>query len=336
MIWLGVIVFYVLPGLVLLEIARSFWIERRRDRIPILLYHRLISKADADAGRVADDEMIWVAYDTVFAAQMNYLRDSGYTTLDMDDYLAVRGGQLPRPNRPIVITFDDGYESNYRYAFPALRANQQKAIIFVAPEPDEHTRNQVEGVDSFLTDAQMKELADNGVSIQSHSLTHCILTTLDNQQALYELTESRDRLARVTGKPVEHIAIPRAGYNRRIRKLVRQAGYKSACCNNKGSSNGLSDPLALPRIVIERDMDVADFARALTPKSAAILRIVGNIKRIPERVGGAVFARKVRNLLYDSPVGPLFETRNLKKALAGLAVAYAAAMVIFTGWLIAK
>lgn len=332
--WIGIALFVVLPAAGVLWMLWSIWLEYRGDRIPILLYHRLIRKTDADAGRVRDDEMMWVSYDNRFAEQMQYLQEKGYTTLDLDDYLRIRSGEAELPKRAVVITFDDGYLSNYTLAFPAMKALGQKATIFVAPEPDDHTRNAVRGVDDFLTDEQMREMASHGISIQSHTLTHCVLSELDDESARRELQESQRRLQEITKRPVQHIAIPRAGYSRRIRRLVAEAGYRTACCNNKGTSNGLSDPLALPRIVIERDMSLDDFARYLGPRSSAVLRIVGNIKRIPERLGGARFATRLRNRLYRSRLRALFETRNLKLMIGAVLLTYLLMGVIFAWRLI--
>lgn len=334
MIWLGILCFYVIPVLVVLEVMRCVWLEYRRDRIPILLYHRLICKADAASGSVADDEMIWVCYDVAFRQQMNALAERGWITLSLDEYTAIRQKRMAKPPKAVVITFDDGYASNYKYAFPALRDNGQKATIFVVLDPDEHTRRQVQGVDSFLTSEQMKEMADNGVDIQSHTLTHRILTQLSDEEVHFELSESRARIANITGRPVNHIAIPRAGYSRRIKHMVRHEGYATACCNAKGSSNGLSDPLALPRIVIERDMTGDAFLQSLEPRHGTVLRIMGNIKRIPERMGGAVFARRVRNVLYNGPLGPVFATHVLKRVLIVVAMLYGGLCVVFTWYLL--
>lgn len=330
----GIIIFGVIPALLVLEVLRCIYLEYRRDRMPILLYHRLVCKADADRGLVRDDEMVWASYDTRFAEQMEYLRQAGWTTLDFDDFLKIRAGEMPRPAKPVFITFDDGYVSNYIMGLPVFKRLRLKATIYVSPEPNEYTRKQVEGVDGFMTPQQLREMTEAGISIQSHTLTHCVLAELSDAEAMYELEESRRRLAEITGRSVLHLAIPRAGYSRRVKRLVRQAGYLTACCNNKGSANGLSDPLALPRIVIERDMTVAEFARSLEPRDALVLRIVGNIKRIPERLGGSGFARWVRRKLYFGPLGGLFRTRTLKKLIALAAVCYMAGAVVFFWYLL--
>lgn len=325
----GIIFFVVLPTGIIVEILRCIFLEYRRDRIPILLYHRLISKEAADKGEINNDEMIFVSYDTVFAEQMEYLHKAGYTTINLDDYLAIRTGGKPLPDKPVLITFDDGYLSNYTMAYPALKKYNQKAVIFVSPEPDEHTRQQVDGIDGFLTDQQMCEMSENNISIQSHTLTHCILAELDDEAINYELEESRRRLAEVTSLPVDHIAIPRAGYNRRVKRLIKRTSYKTVCCNNKGSSNGFSNPLALPRLVIERDMSIEDFSNYLTPRFSLVLRLIGNIKRLPERLGGMPFARRLRYALYVGPLKKLFITKNLKIACVIVALLYAIMSILF-------
>lgn len=332
---LGLVLFVALPLAVAAWLAFAWYLEHRRDRIPILLYHRLIRREDAQAGRVRDDERIWVSYEEVFAEQMDRLHKEGWTTLDLDDYVRIRSGEMPLPAKPVIVTFDDGYESNYTLAFPALRRNGQKATVYVALEPDAHTRSQVEGIDGFLSAEQMREMAQHGVAIQSHSLTHPILTELPPDGVRFELEESKRRLEEITGRPVRHLAIPRAGYSRAIRRQAQESGYATVCCNNKGSASGLSDPLALPRIVVDRETDADDLVRALGPRTGFLLRVVGNVKRIPERLGGARFARNVRDLLYRGPLERLFTTRNLKRGVVLAGACYVGAGLLFAWRLLA-
>lgn len=336
LIALGVIVFFVLPALLLLEVARCVYLERRRDRIPILLYHRLIAREAVRAGTIRDDEPIYASYDDTFEAEMRYLKEQGYTTLSLDEFLEIRRGERSLPPKPVVITFDDGYESNYTLALPALRRYGQRATIFAALEPDEYTRRQVEGIDRFLTNDQMRELDKAGVAIESHTVTHCVLSELDDQAARLELTESKRRLGEIVGRPVRHLAIPRSGQSSRVLGLAREAGYETICSNSKGSSNGWSNLLSLPRIVIERDMTVDDFARALTPRASLILRLVGNLKRLPAILFGASFATRLRRGLYSGPLGRLFVTRSLKRLLAGAAVLYLIGSVTFAWYLVTR
>jgi len=336
MIIAGIIFFWLIPLAVGTLLGWYVYIEFRFDRVPILVYHHLVSKEAIEKGEIPDNEPIWVCFDTEFAKQMDYLRDRGYNTLDMDDYVKIRTGQIPRPDKPVIVTFDDGYLSNYTLAYPVLKSNAQKATIFVVLEPDEHSREHVEGIDDFLTPDQMQEMADHSISIQSHTLTHCILPELDDDKARYELTESRERIKAITSREVEHIAIPRAGYSRRIRRLVKQVGYKTACGANKGTACGFSDALSLPRLTVDRDTTIEDFARCLTPQGGLTLRLVGNLKRIPERLGGARFAYALREILYNSPLRPLFSTRNLKRMMIAGGGLYFVGVVLFTWHVLAS
>ncbi len=331
---LGIILFWVLPVLAILWVLWNAYQEYRSDRIPIILYHRFIEQNAAREGRVRDDEMIYVCYDTAFAQQMKYLYEQGYTSLDFEDYLNVRKAPDELPEKPVIITFDDGYLSNYTIAFPELKKYGHKATLFTALEPNEYSYKTVEGVDDFITPEHMREMSNNNVSIQSHTVTHCVLRDLNDETAFYALLEPLNRISKITGRPVRHIAIPRIGYSRRIKKLVKQAGYKTACCNNKGAATGLSDTLALPRIVIERDMEIQDFARALQPKYSLMLRIIGGIKRIPERVGGPTCARLIRNILYKKSLAFVFQTKNLKWLIGAFGLLYVIAVGLFTWWFI--
>ena len=329
----GALVFYALPFLLLIEILRSIYLEYRADRVPILLYHRVISRKSIAAGETPDREPIYAVYDDMFEAQMRWLRENDYTALSLDEFVEIRRGRRPLPARSLVITFDDGYESNYTMAWPALRRYDLSATIFVAPEPDDYSRRLVAGFDGFLNPDQMRELDAGGVAIESHTLTHCVLSELDDATARRELEECGRVLGEILGRPLRHLAIPRSGYSRRIKRLVGTMAFDSVCCNNKGSSNGLSDLQALPRIVIERDMTVEDFSQALRPRRAVVLRLLGNLKRIPERLFGSSGSQRIRSVLYSGPLAGLFVTRRLKRVVGCGALIYLLGVVTFT-WLI--
>jgi peptidoglycan/xylan/chitin deacetylase (PgdA/CDA1 family) len=300
-------------------LLRAAWLERGPDRIPILAYHRLLSRAGAREARVRDDEPMWVCYDDTFAAQMAELARAGFTPIDLDDYVAIRSGALPRPERPIAITFDDGYASNHALAFPVLRAHGFTATIFVALEPDAHTRRQVEGIDGFLDEAQLRELAAGGISIQSHSVTHRPLSELDDAEIRFELTESRRRLEAITGRPVRHFCVPRAGGDERVRRLVREAGYLTSCGSGRGTSTRRSDPFALPRLGVERDLDLAGFRRMLRPAGSTLLRAAGELKVVPARLLGPRRARSLRDRLYTVRRAPWFSADRIARVLVASA-----------------
>ena len=311
--------------------VRVFLREMRGERIPILCYHRFVRKQDVLSGRVADDEMGWVCYDDEFERQMDYLAEAGYTTLNLDELLEIQEGRRARPARPIAITMDDGYQSNYTQAFPVLRERGQKATIYVALEPDLHTRSQVEGIDGFLSPEELRELSSNGVSIQSHTLSHSILTELGDDEVRFELAESRRRLEEILGKPVEHFCFPRGGVDRRVRSLARNAGYKSATGAHQGAVSQASRAHDLPRINIDREMNLDAFRKALEPRHAAVIHLIGELKGMARRLVGPRRLREFRDLLHESPLRRLWSSVGLRRT-AGVALSAYTVLSIAVVW----
>src|SRR5437867_12744919 len=105
----------------------------------------------------------YFCYDTAFDEQMNYLHQERYTTISLDDFLAFQEGRKSLPAKPIILTFDDGFMSNYLYAFPILKKYGMKATIFVTLDPNCQNFRKYADVDLPLTREQMIEMSDYGI-----------------------------------------------------------------------------------------------------------------------------------------------------------------------------
>ena len=90
-------------------------------KVPILMYHHLVSEAQTETDMTP----------ALFEAQMQALQAAGYTTVSLQELVAYVQDGVPLPEKPIVLTFDDGYLSNYELAYPILQKYQMKATIFV-------------------------------------------------------------------------------------------------------------------------------------------------------------------------------------------------------------
>src|SRR5437763_9871457 len=151
-----------------------------------------------------------------FRQQMRYLDMTGYTVVPLRDiYEYASGKRTSLPKNAVAITIDDGWRSTYTEAFPELKKRHFPFTVFIYPK--------IIGQTAYaMTWKQIREMADAGVDIESHSLSHPFLTrrrnsTLDEKQygawLQKELVESKHILERETGKPVEFLAYPYGDYD---------------------------------------------------------------------------------------------------------------------------
>lgn len=178
-----------------------------------------------------------------FETQLSYLRQEGYhaiTPRQLADY--VEYGQ-PLPDKPIVITFDDGYMDNYQEAYPLLEKYGFKATFFVIA-------NFVGTSDRYMNWEQLKELNKQGYDIESHTLTHKRLPFQNDDKAKMELVSSKIIIEKKLDKKVEFLAYPGGEFDQRIEDLSRNAGYRAAFTVNFGRDYKGNDLFQLHRIPI--------------------------------------------------------------------------------------
>lgn len=132
--------------------------------LPIVMYHNITKKSKL-LGKYAVSE-------AQFKSDLEYIKSKGYTTITMTELInyAYNGGSLPQ--KPIIITFDDGYESFYAYAYPLLKEYNMKAVMsIVGAYTDMFSEENDHNVDySHLTWEEVNEMCDSGlVEIQNHT-----------------------------------------------------------------------------------------------------------------------------------------------------------------------
>jgi peptidoglycan/xylan/chitin deacetylase (PgdA/CDA1 family) len=224
--------------------------KARRMAVPILMYH-VISKAPAG---VANAEL-WVDKD-VFADEMHALQSAGYTAITLQQAWDgwKQGGPMPR--KPVVISFDDGYLSHYTHAKPVLRKLGWPGVLYLT------VKNIGPG---GLTERQIRSLMKAGWEIDSHTLTHPDLTTLDDATLARELEESRAELKQRFDVPVNFFAYPAGRYDARVQQATRAAGYLAATTVEEGFARRRDDPFALKRVRV----NATDTADSLLAKLSA-------------------------------------------------------------------
>lgn len=217
--------------------------------VPALAYHKI-----ADIPAAAKHRCNYVT-PSQFAAQLRLLRTMGFQSISFAQYLAFRRGDAELPNRPILITFDDGYRCNLDFALPLLRRFGFSATVFVVSGQLGGTNEWDTGEiqDSLLSADEVRGLSAEGFEIQSHTRSHPNLTQINRERALAELRDSRRDLETLTGKPVNIIAYPWGATDGRVESVAVAAGYEAGVILRRRVNFDDTPLLELRRIGINSD-----------------------------------------------------------------------------------
>ena len=180
-----------------------------------------------------------------FDWQMKYLVEHGYHTISPDELYDFLAGQGTLPDRPVLITFDDGYEDNYTNAYPILKKYNLKATIFVVTGFLSKRKG-------YLTWDQLREMEQNGITIESHTVTHAPLPDLPDERIRKELVESKQQAEAELGHPIEFIAYPTGVHDLHIVGIAQEAGYKGGFTVKYSNVDRTSNVYALERVPIFR------------------------------------------------------------------------------------
>ena len=230
-------------------------------QIPILSYHSV-------SGDAAPAYKSFAIAPAAFAAHMAYLRDHGFTPITVSQLAESMMGHVSRlPDRPVVLTFDDGLADFYAGAFPILKSQDFVATLYITTAfiggTSQWLRREGEGDRPMLTWDQVVEIDANGIECGAHSHTHPQLDTLSSRLARGEITHCKDVLEAHLGHAVSTFAYPHGYHGAAIRQMVQQAGYSSACAVKEAMSSTGDDRFALARMTVKATTDVEALSRLL-------------------------------------------------------------------------
>jgi len=210
--------------------------------IPILMYHyiRELPGEDDPLG-----QNLSVAPET-FAKQLAYLKSAGYESISFDD---LREGKIP--TKPVIITFDDGYEDAYQSAFPALQKEGFKGVFYIITG--------FVGKDLYLTWPQITEMSEGGMVFGSHTVNHPDLTSekYTSVQIMGELEVSKASLERHLGITINDFCYPSGKATTTTVDDVNEAGYKTATSTQISIVQSGNYWLWLPRLRIKNDSSLS-------------------------------------------------------------------------------
>jgi peptidoglycan/xylan/chitin deacetylase (PgdA/CDA1 family) len=175
---------------------------------------------------------------------------ANFRSVSLGDLIQVERGSNPR----FVITFDDGYECVLKHAAEFLREHGFTAIQFLVADRI-GCKNQWDlGLDPamqrLMDITQIREWLSLGHEIGAHTLTHPRLSRIPLGLARKEVHSSKKKLEDLFGVRIKHFAYPYGDYNEEVVRLVREAGFSTACTTNPGSVRAGADPFRLDRLTV--------------------------------------------------------------------------------------
>jgi peptidoglycan/xylan/chitin deacetylase (PgdA/CDA1 family)/glycosyltransferase involved in cell wall biosynthesis/2-polyprenyl-3-methyl-5-hydroxy-6-metoxy-1,4-benzoquinol methylase len=230
-------------------------------RIPILMYHRVAP--DGDGPQALDR---WRITPDAFEAQMAWLRRRGRWGVSPDELAAAMASGKPLPGRPVMITFDDGYEDLAEHAWPILQKHDFAATVFVVPAKVGGVADWDErfGAPSRLMGwDRIAELADAGLYVESHGLTHRPLSRLPVLEVYREMLASQAQIEAATGRAPISVCYPYGAADRVVESIAEECGLKLGFGVMPEIADLSDDPFRLPRIEVSGFDDLASFGRKL-------------------------------------------------------------------------
>lgn len=221
--------------------AQAAPVKNTNVKVPILCYHGVLDKPWGI-------QELFVKVDE-FEAQMKYLSEQGYTPIFVSE-IANAGNY----EKPIIITFDDGYLDVYTNAYPILKKYNIKANIYLIS-------GWING-DVYMTTEMAKEMANSPlIEVGSHTVTHKALAKLSEADIEYELSTSKKSLEEMIGKDVEVVAYPTGSYDNRVIKIAKKYyDYALSTVNGKEDPNKLNT-YSLKRIYVYRKYNIDQFKK---------------------------------------------------------------------------
>ncbi len=224
-----------LPMLLLMAFVAWVLTAAPPEGFPILEYHMVTENPHPDAKP-------YVVPPEDFAEQLDYLAEEGYTTITPQDYARARKGKQQLPEKPIILSFDDGYEDNWRVVLPMLEERGMKAVFYMVT-------NSI-GKPGYLTWDNLFDMERRGMEIGSHTANHLPLTTLSPEKQREELRLSKLMLEWKGMKTIYSFSYPNGSYNAGVVTMLAEEEYLTAVTGEAGLNTLETNPYLLRRVNI--------------------------------------------------------------------------------------
>lgn len=223
--------------------------------LPIVMYHH-VGPLPPNPDVFRKDLTVSPA---LFEDELQHLVEQGIETVSLDDLMEHYAGGPALPAKSVVLTFDDGYDDNYEFAFPLLQQYKMVGTFFIVTE--------FVGRPGYLTWEQIQEMDAAGMSIEAHSATHADLSVVRGAELQRQLVEPKRVLEEQLGHPVRFLAYPAGKYNAGTIAATRAAGYVAAVTVIHGTSHPSASVFELTRVRARGADTATGLLTKLTPAS---------------------------------------------------------------------
>lgn len=225
----------------------------RTVRVPVLMYHYL-SAPPSDANAYRTDLSV---PPELFARHLDRIQAEGYTTISLYELLAHLWQGAPLPEKPVVLTFDDGYRDNYTNAFPLLRERGMTATIFVVTDFMDEERPE------YLTWEMAREMLAGGISIESHGRNHISLKNRDRDYLVWQALGSLETIAFELGVRPRFVSYPAGEFDDETIAIFASAHYWAGFTTIQGATHSTDNLFRLHRVRVRNTTQPDELARLL-------------------------------------------------------------------------
>ncbi|WP_052045154.1 polysaccharide deacetylase family protein [Caloranaerobacter azorensis] len=255
---------YYIPLNILSKVVNTNKINFAED-VPVLMYHHLLEKKDIKGKFVNDSAVIAVES---FNQQMKILHEQGYTTITLDELEKYLKGEILLPEKSILITFDDGYKSNYVYAYPLLKQYGFRATVFIITRYIPYHMTEFNPEKLQIISWQEIQRSRDVFEFASH--THD-LHRLNDKNISYVICKDKEEVFRDLKFSMEildtkYLAYPYGQYNEETLNILRKLGYTLAFTIKPGKVKPGDDLLQLKRIRINPNINIWRFKKIIGVK----------------------------------------------------------------------
>ena len=217
-------------------------------RVPILMYHYIRFNPDPR------DRLGFGLSVTPpdFVAQMDWLAANGYHPITFRDLHGYLTGKTGLPSRPVILTFDDGYEDFFTTALPVLISHDFKAVAYVV--------SGFIGQSGYMNAAQIREADRADIEIGSHTVDHADLTRQSLDGLRYQIISSKRSLEQLLGHEVLSFCYPSGKFSPYVVSVVQEAGYWNATTTRYGFVSTMDGRFLWGRVRISGGESLSDFA----------------------------------------------------------------------------